>query len=367
MVSFTGQLMSGDMVVAEIAQNRITPVMQSRMPLYLAHGGPLENWLEGRAIDRHRPNSRILKKILRLTDTSDAAAVLHAHAATITDDYWLRPCDEPALCYSQVRFVENHFAELALRGSFDSYGKDFTPEQLRSRTPELTNTGSFEKCWRLEDGAWWMHKRGAAEERFSELFICALGKRLGFSMAEYLPDGDHIKTVDFTGGRWNYEPAAALVGDEEDYGYNYRRIVSLAPGLGRQYLDLLYMDALCFNVDRHTYNYGFLRDRESGAVLSMAPNFDNNIALISRGYTDDPHRTNGLLIELFAELLEQENLSYSPPALGEETVRTLARDILSEEEIDRTFVAEMILGRYARLDASIPRLAPSQDVQLPSL
>lgn len=357
MVSFTGQLMSGDMVIAEIIEGRITPIAREQMPLYLARGGPLENWLESRAIDRHRPNSRILKKMLRLTDTSDSATVLRANAATITDDFWLRPSIEPELRYDQVRFTENHFAELALWGSFDSFGKGYSPEQLRSRTPELTNIGSFEKCWRLEDGAWWMHKRGSAEERFSELFICALGKHLGFSMADYLAEDGHIKTRDFTEGKWNYEPAAALVGDEEEYRYNYQRIAPLAPGLGRQYLDILYMDALCFNVDRHTYNYGFLRERNSGVIAAMAPNFDNNIALISRGYTSDSQKTNGLLITMFTELLEQESLTYPAPALKEASVRTLADGILPEEDIDRTYVVGMVMDRYQRLSDHLQRLA----------
>ena len=61
--------------------------------------------------------------------------------------------------------------------------------------------------------------------------------------------------------------------------------------LGREYLDILFMDALCFNMDRHTKNYGILRDRDTGKVLRMAPNFDNNIALISRGYGADPRNT----------------------------------------------------------------------------
>ena len=82
-MDFNGYLMSGEAAVAEIKRGRITPVDPARMPLYLAAHDDLDSWIEGRAIDRHRTNSRILKKVLRLTDSSDAAAVLRAHAATI--------------------------------------------------------------------------------------------------------------------------------------------------------------------------------------------------------------------------------------------------------------------------------------------
>ena len=80
------------------------------------------------------------------------------------------------------------------------------------RTPELTNTGSFEKCWRYEDGAWWMYKAGTEAERFSELFVYELCKTLGFPVAEYQNCAPYIRTRDFTGGRLNFEPAAYLVG-----------------------------------------------------------------------------------------------------------------------------------------------------------
>lgn len=356
LVAYHGYLMSGDREIARIENDKIIPMKMEQMPLLLMRGGSLEDWLKSRAIDRHRPNSRILKKILRLNDAGDIAAVLRSHAATITDNYWLKSEQEPALSYAHVRFTENQFADVALSGSFESFGKGFTKEQLSTRTPELTSIGSFEKCWRLEDGAWWMYKQGSAEERFSELFIAALGHTLGFHMAEYLPDGAYIKTKDFTESRWNFEPAAALVGDKEDYGYNYERIVGTAPLLIPQYLNILFMDALCFNMDRHTYNYGFLRDQETGRIVSMAPNFDNNIALISRGYASDPFGTSELLIRLFLELLEEKKLAYIPPAIEKDMLRDLAATILPEERINREYVVSMVEDRYSRLEQGLQNL-----------
>ena len=86
----------------------------------------------------------------------------------------------------------------------------------------MTNIGSYEKYWRVQDGRWWLCKSGTPLEPFSELFIARLGERLGFPMAKYVPDGGCVKTPDFTGGVYNFEPAA-IVGDEEDYVFNYDR------------------------------------------------------------------------------------------------------------------------------------------------
>ena len=74
-MEYNGYLFSGNDPVAKIRHGEIIPLDGARMLLYLAAGGSFETWLESRAIDRHRPNSRILKKILRLTDSSDAATV----------------------------------------------------------------------------------------------------------------------------------------------------------------------------------------------------------------------------------------------------------------------------------------------------
>lgn len=352
-MEYNGYLLSGNDPVAEIRRGQVVPLDSTRMPLYLAAGGSFEAWLESRAIDRHRPNSRILKKVLRLSDSSDAAAVLRAHAATITDNYWVRLDGEEPLSYDEIRFTEDTFAEIALSGSFCSYSRTYEEAQLASGSPELTNIGSYEKCWRIQDGGWWLCKSGTPLERFSELFIARLGERLGFSMAKYVPDGACVKTPDFTGGVYNFEPAAAIVGDEEGYVFNYDRLTVLHPALGSQYLDILYMDALCFNMDRHTQNYGLLRDPSTGGIVSMAPNFDNNIALISRGYGQDARQTNGFLINLFEELLAEHGLAYQAPVLDEGIIKQIAKDTLPDEEIDREYVVDMVLERGQRLEDKI--------------
>lgn len=351
-MEYNGMLMSADQAAARIQGGEVSPLDIKRMPLYLQRGGDFEMWLTSRAVDRHRANSRILKKVLRLHDASDAAAVLRAHGSTITDNYWFLS-DGEELSWSRVRFTEDTFSEVALTGSFASYSKRYAEHQLRAGSPELTNIGSFEKCWRIEDGQWWMMKTGTAEERFSEIFIARLGEALGFSMAEYQPDGPYVKTLNFTGGIYNYEPAWSLVGENEDYSLNYNRLTDLYPPLGRQYLDILYMDALCFNMDRHTLNYGILRDGTTGEVVSMAPNFDNNIALISRGYPEDPNHTNGLLIAMFAELLREKGIAYKPPALSLDLLRELAGSTLPDESVDRENVVQMVMERGQRLEQAI--------------
>jgi len=301
MLRINGDIMSKDIVTATVHDGLITESNPALIPLFLKRTGDFESWLRGRAIDAHRTNSRLLKRALRLFAADDAEVVLRVNAAVITDTYWFRE-DGSALKYDDVRFKANYFDKLALRGDPDSFNQPYSP------TPELTNIGSFEKCWRLTDGKWWMIKQGNDLERFSKLFICKLGQALGFPMADYMPEDGTIKSPDFTdGASLNFEAAEGIVGADEDYALNFGAFWELSPELAEQYMQIIYLDTLCFNMDRHTKNYGILRDVETGGILRMAPNFDNNVALFARGVPSNLGRSDDMLISLFCGLLEQDS------------------------------------------------------------
>lgn len=342
MQSITGTLMSGDTPIATIKNGIITESDETLLPLYLKRTGDIEGWLSSRAIDSRRTNSRLLKKALRLRTTDDVWTALAVNAATVTDRYWFKP-DGSTAAYEDIRFKENYFAELALRGDPDSFSR------RPSRTPELTNTGSFEKCWKLIDGKWWMYKSGNKQELFSELFICKLGEKLGLPMAHYELDGDYIRSEDFTNGASvNFEPMRSLADDDEDYENCFTVLYGLSPELANQYLTLIWFDSICYNMDRHTENFGLLRDVKTGKILSLAPNYDNNIALIAKGYPKNISRTEDGLIRFFRELIQRNETA-------SQMIRSLDLPEITENEIyecldeipidvDREFILTFILN-----------------------
>ncbi len=345
MTSITGTLMLEDKAIATVKNGEITDCDESHLPLYLKRTRYMEGWLASRAIDAHRTNSRLLKKALRLRTADDAQTALAVNAATVTDWYWFRPEGSTAV-YEDIRFKENYFDSLALRG--DPNGFSHKP----SRTPELTNTGSYEKCWRLIDGAWWMYKSGNQNEYFSELFICKLGERMGFDMAHYELDEGFIRSKNFTDGTpYNFEPISALVGENDDYGDCFDTIHAISPALAEQYLRIVWLDTVCYNMDRHTENFGFLRDIHSGEIVSMAPNYDNNIALISRGYPNSVDREYDGLIRFFRDFIQSSPAAKAmyqamdlPKITGEMIDECFAQIPI---EVDRDFVKAFILNGQA--------------------
>lgn len=340
--------MSKDNQIARIENNEITPILPDLLPVYLQLNGDLIEWLEDRAIDRHRTNSRLLKRLLRLTAAEDSEVAMRVNGSTITDTYWI--ClDDENLSYDDVRFHQNYFDNLALLGDPDSFNQLNRKDIINSRSPELTNIGSFEKCWKLENNHWWLYKQGNDQERFSEYFIYQLGKLLGFKMAQCELWDRGIKSLDFTvGATVNYEPAKSLVGDDVDYEFNYERIASVDPQMAKEYLDILFLDTICFNMDRHTENYGFLRDPETGQYNGMAPNFDNNIALISKGYPSDIERKNDLFIQDFLSLMDSIDQGYQIPELTDQIIQ----DALSlvPIEVNHKYISDFILNGYHQIE-----------------
>lgn len=339
-------IMSADTVVAKWENDELTVINENLLPMYLKRVHNANMWLETRAIDTHRANSRLLKKALRLKEKDDVSTVLHVNGATITDNYWIKLLDSE-LTYKEIKFSDDYFARLALKGTYDSFNK--AANSKHTRTPELTNIGSYEKCWRLIDGRWWMYKSANHDEMFSELFTCKLGQALGMNMAVYKRGDKCVKSLDFTdSASVNFEPAAAFMGDNEDYADVAEKLKTICPQAIADYVRMIFLDTIVANPDRHTANFGLLRDTKTGKLLGLAPIFDHNMALISRGYPKAPTK-NDLLIKLFNEFIN-DNPIYKNylPALTEQTVRSVIADL--HMRVRTNDIVELVMGRYESID-----------------
>lgn len=335
-------IMSANTVVARWENKKLTVFNYDLLPLYLKRISNADSWLETRAIDSHRANSRLLKKALRLTERDDLSTVISVNGVTITDNYWIKDLDSD-LQYENVKFKNDYFSSLALKGSYNSFNRAANSKE--TRTPELTNIGSYEKCWKLRGGEWWMYKKANHNEMFSELFVCRLGQALNMNMAEYERGEGFVKTPDFThNAEVNFEPAFAFMGDNEDYEAVTAKLQTLCPCSIPDYIRMIFLDTVTANPHRHTNNFGLLRDVDNGRILGLAPNFDNNMALIARGYPSNP-KSSDLLIRLFNELLEKHP-EYRDflPVISRETVRECVDRL--NMKVKREAVVQLVMNRY---------------------
>ncbi len=307
MLSKYFEIYNGNTLVALWSDSDLNIVNSDLSPMYLVRFGDFSKWLESRAIDRHRPNSRLLKKVLRLKEYDDVDIVLNAYAQTITDNYWVKESTEN-VTYKDIKFTDDIFSDLALRGDYDSLNYLASLNHKKPFTQELTNIGSFEKCWRLINGTWYLYKKATSLQSFSEIYTYKLGKTLGFDMAYYRTDGVYTISKDFTNNAsYNFEPAFNFMNEDEDYVNVIEELKKFnnSEELIKDYIRIIYLDTLVANPDRHTFNFGILRDVTTGEVLKLAPNFDNNMSLISNGIPHNLNRENDLLIKLFLEVMQK--------------------------------------------------------------
>ena len=110
---------------------------------------------------------------------------------------------------------------------------------------------------------------------------------------------------------------------------------------------MIFLDTIVVNPDRHTANFGLLRDINTGKLIGFAPLFDHNMALIARGYPKAPTK-NDILISLFNDFISNHSeyknqLPIITETLLQTVLKTVNMKVRSKEIID------LIMKRYAMI------------------
>ena len=165
------------------------------------------------------------------------------------------------------------------------------------------------------------------------------------NMAVYERGDGCIKSLDFTdAAAVNFEPASTFVGDNEEYFFVIETLKKLCPKAIPDYVRMLFMDTISANPDRHTNNFGLLRDIKTGEIIGFAPNYDNNMALISRGYPSKT-KSKDMLISVFNELLDEYPTCRSYiPVLTEGIVSEVIEKI--NMKVKSKVIIDMVIDRY---------------------
>ena len=164
-------------------------------------------------------------------------------------------------------------------------------------------------------------------------------------MAHYEKGDKCVKSLDFTdSAKVIFEPALSFMGDEEDYIKVVENLKKLCPKAIPDYVRMIFLDTITANPDRHTGNFGLMRDVKSGELLGLAPNFDNNMALIARGYPTTKS-TNDLLITLFNELMEKyPEYKVYIPTLTEQMIKKVINKL--NMKVKSQLIVDFVMKRY---------------------
>ena len=247
----------------------------------------INTWLDSRKSSKHNAH---LQKIMRQMGCDDHEGFIRTtHAATINDTFWIRS-DRESLTWEQVSLYSNQFTETISRLAFEGvglYAADFS-----STSPELACEGSFRKCFRKEE------QRGKFG---SDIFIYKRGNEYGAGLEPYCEMlASEIAAII---SPENYVPYQTVLlhgklaskcnlFTDEQYGYASFSKLMKAKGLqdvfdyfegigaSQAFREMLVVDSLCFNQDRHAGNYGVLFNNDTLEIIGMAPVFDLNLSML---------------------------------------------------------------------------------------
>lgn len=281
------EIYAGDTICATY-DGELEIIDEKKAPLFLED---FKNWVASRAISEQRGfTARNVKRASGLSGNADSfSTALKVNCACITDNYWVRKEDEQ-LTYFDVNFESYDGAHYSL-----ALGIDSNIEITDTSSPELTNIGNSNKAWITdEEGVRWLHKRQPLKECFHEVLASKTARTLGINTVEYelvsyTEDPEEgrwgiVRSRDFTQDKGvNLEPANNILRhyniDPSEVAENVK-VFSLY-GCAKDYLAIKYLDCITGNPDRHEFNYGLLKSQDSGEVVGLAPNFDNNYAFES--------------------------------------------------------------------------------------
>lgn len=237
-------------------------------------------WLVKRQLDTSRSNARLLLKLLGLDDQGDLKPILFNKGLCLTDHYWLKEYNSKET-YSDVKLSRKHYlkqiSETSLSGVLHELPKVINPE--------ITNTGSFNKAWVYENDTWYLYKAGTKLNQYAELMTYRLGTLMGMKMTEYCYETHYVKSKLLIDSDTFLESYASFCFRFSDREYDdeicYNNIKSISQQMANEYLDILLLDGIVCNPDRHEENWGVIKDVNTGRIISLAPNFDNNLAFNS--------------------------------------------------------------------------------------
>ena len=282
------QLMNRNKVVANLEEHfefdDYTYDIVEQLDDYLPYGfTSMDEWIDDRQIAKHRTS--IKKLMAELGIDNRKGFVDMVRCVSLTDTFWMRR-DDSALTWKDVSLYENSFDDVVARIAFDGVG--MYGRQFSIISPEFGTSGSFDKCWVRESDGPHLLKRGssgfanAGFEPYSEKLCSDLLNAANISHVPYTLRNYHGKLASdcplFTSETHGFVSAGRVMKghlrtkDVLDY--------VAAHGGDEPFREMVVMDAVFVNVDRHAGNYGFIVNNETGEVQGMAPLFDQNMALL---------------------------------------------------------------------------------------
>lgn len=272
----------------------VTEDQRALLPLDLeVSGSGVAKWLKRRTIPKNRAyvHNLLSKSGLSLNRLMNIIRV--TKGLSLNDCYWIVE-DGFEGSFERYNLYENRFSNVLALIAFTGYGSSV--RSSLDSSPEFTTNGMLPKCWRRESGVIRLYKGGTSgfsntgNEPYSEFYAAQIAELLGVDAIRYNLSrwkGQLCSTCElFTGKDRSFLPVGRIMtkGGMPAIREFYEK---LGPKYVEALNDMLVLDALICNTDRHYGNFGFLIDSHTNQIASPAPLFDHGNSLFNFAGKDD--------------------------------------------------------------------------------
>lgn len=243
----------------------------------------LNEWWRGRGIPASRDAFYGILDDLGIATTELLAE--RCYGLSLSDQYWLLP-QGSGLKWSEINFFENEFSEDV--GNI-LFGGPVTGQSLSLVSPDNTSDGWLKKKWKIVDGKRCLIKGGsglAQQEPYNEVLATCIMERLGIPHTVYglcHEDGyPYSICEDFITSGTELVTAWYLMQTKkrESHVSVYQHYINCCqehgvPEIRRSLDQMIVLDYLILNEDRHQNNFGVIRDAVTLQYIGAAPVFDS--------------------------------------------------------------------------------------------
>lgn len=250
----------------------------------------LNNWWQGRSIPASRDGLKSALDVLGANGTG--TLIEKCFGLSLSDQYWVCP-ENTSLRWEDVNFFQNTFSEDM--GDI-LFGKKAERDQVNLMSPDNTSDGWLRKKWKIIDGVRCLVKAGSGtvhQEAYNEVVATLLCQTMGINhipyrltMVEDMPCSvcdtfinEHTELVT----AWSVMQTMKKANHHSVYQHYMNCCHRLGvTDVGLAVDQMIVLDYLMMNEDRHQGNFGLIRNAETLEWVGVAPIFDTGSALCFR-------------------------------------------------------------------------------------
>ncbi len=261
----------------------------------------VKSYLSSRVLSMSRDNAKWIYAAFQIPqiDSIDNRVniCINCKGVSIQDSYWIVDDDEE-VSWSNINIRQNKLRDI-VDLSLSGFNPTITTNNI---CPELTTKGLFRKRWiRLGENLYLLKSdktRDYVNTRMEVLASDILGCFKGrIGCVAYVSDikntgeGEALVSIcrNFVEEKYSFVEAWEVMEYLKRQGIDF--ITYCMERWRQQFASIPVLDYIVVNTDRHTQNYGFLMNNETGEIESLAPLFDFNCALTADYFMRDASET----------------------------------------------------------------------------